>query len=460
MSAAWDFAPDLLALQERPPASMPRVVGGVVVAACALMLAWAAWAKLDIVAVAEGRLVPQSLVKLVQPAEAGVVREILVKEGDTVAQGQLLFRMDPRLSQADSSAFERDVWLKTLSLRRAEAELAEPSSLSLGMLMGDGTLLGDNPGSQARARPDWLPMLASQVLAQYQARRRAHLDAIAQEQNTLEKAQAEDAAARQVLEKLRATLPAYRQSALAYDKLHKEGFVGELAAVEKQREAMEREQDMKAQAATLESLQAAIAQARSRLTALQSSYRADLENERMELQTQLARSKQDLQKSNVRDEFLEIRAPQAGVVKDLGVTTAGAVVQAGTLLMNLVPQGDLLQAEVLLKNEDAGFVVPGQVARIKVAAYPFQKYGLIDAQVLQISADATDPKPGSTQMPLPAQATYKALIAPQAAQLSNYGQRLQAGMMVSAEIQQGQRTVLEYLLSPVQKVRQEAGRER
>jgi HlyD family secretion protein len=456
---AWDFVPDLLALQERPPARMPRVVGGVVVVACGAMLAWAALAKLDIVAVAEGRLVPQSLVKVVQPAEAGVVRDILVKEGDAVTGGQVLFRMDPRLSQADHVAFERDVWLKTLSLRRVDAELAEPSSLSLATLMSESAFQKSAKSATVRPRPDWLPEVAGQVFAQYQARRRAHADALAQEQENLARANAEHAAAVQVLNKLRSTLPAYQQSARAYDKLVKEGFVGELAAVEKNREAVEREQDLKAQAATVESLRAAIGQARGRIASLQSSHRAELENERVDLQTQLSKSEQEVQKAGVRNEFLEIRAQQAGVVKDLGVTTPGAVVQSGALLMNLVPQGDVLQAEVLLKNEDAGFVAAGQSARIKVAAYPFQKYGLMDAEVTQISADATDPKLGNPQAPQTA-LTYKAIVRPTDQQIKAYGQRLQAGMVVSAEIHQGQRTVLEYLLSPVRQVSQEAGRER
>ena len=93
-----DFAPALLAIQERPPAGLPRVVALTVAAAIGLMITWAGFAKLDVVATAEGRLVPSSLVKVVQPAEAGVVADLLVKEGDTVSAGQLLLRLDARSS--------------------------------------------------------------------------------------------------------------------------------------------------------------------------------------------------------------------------------------------------------------------------------------------------------------------------------------------------------------------------
>jgi hemolysin D len=137
------------------------------------------------------------------------------------------------------------------------------------------------------------------------------------------------------------------------------------------------------------------------------------------------------------------------------------VVQAGSLLLNVVPRGEPVQAEVLLSNEDVGFVALGQAAQIKVAAYPFQKYGLLPGKVIHISADASDPRQAQqTQQP---QLSYRALVSLDSQNLqSPNGDKLNLspGMLVAAEIHQGQRTVLEYLLSPVQKVGAEAARER
>src|SRR5213593_709943 len=113
--------------------------------------------------------------------------------------------------------------------------------------------------------------------------------------------------------KLTQTLPSYRQSAEAYRKLVQEGFVGEIAANEKTREATEKEQDLKAQAATVASLSASIAQSEKRLASLRSQYRSQLENERIDTVAQLNRSGQELEKSNVRAGLLEIRAPTAGI---------------------------------------------------------------------------------------------------------------------------------------------------
>lgn len=178
---------------------------------------------------------------------------------------------------------------------------------------------------------------------------------------------------------------------------------------------------------------------------------------------QLNKSGQELEKSNVKAGQLDIRAPNSGVVKDMATTNRGAVVAAGALLMNIVPKEEPLQAEVLLKNEDVGFVAVGQAVKVKVAAYPFQKYGLLDGKVNLVSADSADPKL-QQQQGLPPTLTYRAIVGLDATTLKSAatGERLtlNPGMLMTAEIHQGRRSVLEYLLSPVKKVGQEAARER
>ena len=452
---AYDFAPDLLTLQLSPPSRLPRVVVLGLASLVLCLLAWSFRAELDIVATAQGRLVPVSYTKVVQPAEAGVVSEILVKDGDAVKAGQVLLRLDARLSQNDVQAQGQDVAIKRLTLQRVEAELA-----ALG---GAGSLIGSVEAQAAAFLPQastGSPALAAQVQAQYQARRQSFADALAQETQSLEKARAELLAAEQVLSKLKQILPIYAQSAEAYDKLQKEGFVGEVAANEKRRDWLEKSQDLKAQASTLVSLQATVAQSEKKLAGLRSTYRSQLENERMETQTQLAKSAQELDRSTIRSGLLEIRSPTDGVVEDLAFTSKNAVVQAGALLMNIVPQAEALQAEVLLANDDVGFVVVGQRAQIKIAAFPFTKYGLLEGRVIHVGADASDPKQNNT--PQAAALTYRALVKLDSQSLVASGAvlALGSGMAATAEIHQGKRTVMAYLLSPVLKVRAEAARER
>lgn len=408
-----------------------------------VLLAWALLARLDIVALAPGKLVPVSQVKIVQAAEAGIVREILVVDGTRVEAGQTLIRMDTTLAGVDAGQVARDLALRRITLRAIDA-----------------ALLGENLGARAGDPP----ALFAQVDAQFAARRQALEDSLRQEQQAAARARSERLAAEQVRDKLRATLPVAQQSAESFARLQQEGFVGELMANEKRREAIEREQDLKAQDATLHALDAAMAQAEQRSVQLRSAFRSQLLNERADTQAMVERLRQEQAKLGYRSALLEIRAPHDGIVHNLVTHTTGAVVQAGTALLHVVPTDDALRAEAALANEDVGFVASDQLARIKLAAYPFQKYGLIEGRVVQISADTQEADAaaratGAIAAPL----TYKAVIelATQSLTLPN-GDRLQLapGMAVTAEIHQGHRTVMEYLLSPVRRMAAEAARER
>ena len=122
---AWDFSPEIVKAQERPPSPLPRAFLILLLGLFGAMLAWAFFGQLDMVAVAQGKLVPQSFLKIVQPAESGIVREIVVREGDSVRAGQVLVRMDTQLSQADLRMVEAELVRRDLQLRRIDAELAE-----------------------------------------------------------------------------------------------------------------------------------------------------------------------------------------------------------------------------------------------------------------------------------------------------------------------------------------------
>jgi hemolysin D len=439
---ALDFAPDLLAIQERPPNRLPKMLLQASTGLLALLIVWCYFAELDIIATAEGRLVPVSLTKVVQSAEPGMVTQVKVKDGDLVSEGQVLMRLDARATGAESQALAQDLALRKLTLRRIDAELSDRPFVK-----------GPNDPAE----------LAVQVESQFQARRQAYADSMSQETETLNRSRSELEAAKQTLAKLTRVLPVYLQSAEAFDKLLKEGYVGELAANDRSREALEKEHDLRIQAATVQGLQSAVTQSERRLAALRSQYRAQLADERTETLAALNRVSQEYEKSAVKSEAMEIRAPHSGVVKDLVTTSRGSVVGNGTLLMNIVPQDEPLQAEVLLRNEDVGFTAVGQSAVIKVASFPFQKYGMLEGRVAMISADAMDPMQQQTQGQQVAM-TYRAVVHITKSELRSAvaGGKLvlTPGMLVIAEIHQGRRTVLEYLLSPVQKVAQEAARER
>jgi len=275
------------------------------------------------------------------------------------------------------------------------------------------------------------------------------------------------AAAEQVKRKLEETLPHYREQDKAYEKLVKNGFAGSLMGSDKKRERVEKEQELQTQTFVIESAKASILQSEKKLAQIDSDYRRQLHAERNEIQGQFDKLTQEVTKQAHKQELLELKAPQAGVVKDLATHTTGTVVQPGTVLLTLVPQDEILRAEVWVSNEDIGFVREGQPVKLKFAAFPFQKYGMVEGAVEHVSADASDNNTGNgnTQtdpnrknQPL----VYKALVALKQMSLEMDQQRfmLSAGMQTNAEIRLGDRTVMEYLLSPVRKAWHEAGRER
>jgi hemolysin D len=443
---ALEFAPDILQLQEAPPSPLPRFVMYAVLVLFAILLLWGYFGKLDVVAVAEGKLVPQSYLKIVQPSESGIIQEILVKEGAEVEAGQVLMRMDATLSTADNKTLQTELKQKELQLRRVEAELS-------------GSPL-------KRLDDDPIPLFAP-VEAQYSARRSAYQNALYQEQAVLAKAQQDLAAAEQIEDKLRQTLPHFQEQEQAFNRLVKDGAVTKMMAQEKQNERIEKEQDLRAQSHNVAGLKAAIEQSEKRIAQITSTYRKELQEERITALAEQGKLKQQWEKQRHRHGLLELKAPQAGIIKDLATHTQGTVVSPGTVLMTLVPKDEALQAEVWISNQDVGFIHSGQEVKVKLSAFPFQKYGMVEGKVLSLSADASDlrnqmQEQNSTQHSGMVPLAYRALVELKEQVLVSDKERyrLAPGMQVAAEIRLGDRTVMEYLLSPVQKAFHEAGRER
>jgi hemolysin D len=440
-----EFLPGPLRLVETPPSPLPRRVLYWATALVALAAAWLVFGRLDIVAVASGKLAPRTSLKIVQPSDAGRVAEIAVSEGESVVSGQVLLRLDADVHEAETRALRQELALRVLQLRRIDAELADAPFTRHPADSGD-----------AFARAD----------AQFRANRAAYEDGLAQETAAVARIGQDLRAASAVLAKLERTVPIYQTMANRYSTLQAEGFVSELFALERQRDRIEKEQDQTAQEHAVESLKANLAQAQRRLAQVTSSYRQQLHTERSQATSQRVRLEEELAKQLYRAASVELRAPQAGVIKDLATHTLGTVVSPGTVLLTLVPAGEELQADVMVRNLDVGFVHVGQPARVKVATYPFQKYGILDGAVVHVSPDANEAPAGRRDAPesdaQPAANGYRARVALSAQSLRFESRTLPltSGMQVEAEIRLGERTLLEYILAPVHKAWHDAARER
>ena len=434
------FVPGHLVAEGRLSSPLPRVVLWIVLLLLAALGAWATFGRVDIVASAEGRLVPSSQLKIVQPAEGGVVLDILVREGDAVRAGQVLARMDAQAAQADARTVGAELSMRGLQLRRIDAEL-EGAALSIA---------DDDP-----------PALHAQVEAQRDARVRAYENSLAEERAVIARSRREMQAAAETREKLAAALPHLREQERAFERLAQEGFAGKLMGQQRARERIEAEQDVRAQENKVEGARASIEQAERRMAQITANYRAQLRGERVETESQLSRLRQENEKLAHRTRAAELRAPADGVIKDLATHTPRSVLAPGTVLMTLVPRDEKLVAEVWLPNQDAGFVRAGQAAKLKFAAYPFQKYGMLDGKVLRVSADSSERPAAGPGRPGTGYA-YRAMVELSGTEMQGQDARhaLLPGMQLTAEIRISDRTVLEYLLSPVLKATHEAGRER
>ena len=435
---ADDFSPRILNVVEHPPAPLPGLILRLVTLFMFSLLVWAAFGELDIVARAEGKLIPQTRLKVVQPFEGGRIEKILVHEGQQVKKDQSLLIMDTHLSQSDTQKIVAELNIARLQLRRIDAEL---SISPLERQESD-----DKESFDA-------------VLAQFQSHQQTYQSAMAEQQAALKQAQRQLEAERVILKKLEEILPIQKETEATYIKLGKEGYAAKQLVLEKRQSRIEVEKNLKSQEFVIQSLKAKIQEANEKIHSITATYQQNLYDERAAIRQQLSQLEQEHDKQKYRNTLMELKAPQDGVVIELATHTEGTVIPTGSVVMRLVPLNDPLKAEVYVSNQDIGFIDVGQTVRVKLASYKFQKYGMIDAKVEQISADAIEPKDNGDQAHA---LTYKTLLILDKQQLERDGHvfSLRSGMYVTAEIKLGKRSVLEYLLSPIQKTVSEAGTER
>ncbi|MEX0603959.1 MAG: HlyD family type I secretion periplasmic adaptor subunit [Marinobacter sp.] len=437
-----DFSPKLLSVWREPPSPLPRAMLATLLLLLLGLLLWAFFGRLDIVARAEGTLVPRNRVQIVQPFEGGRVADILVREGERVESGQELMQMDARISKVETGEMIREIAVVNLQLRRVQAELR-----------GEELLLESEDD----------PVLFDQVREQLMANREANRDAVTEQRAAFNRTEAELAGAGEVWEKLQDILPIFRRSEAAYTELAENGAIAALDVLDRRRERIETERDLELQHEHIVALEGQLGEIRARLERIGSEYRQRLLRERNELQDREAKLQAELEAREYRNQLLALVAPRAGVIKNLATHTKGYVVPSGTVLMTITPNDEPLQAEVYIQNQDVGFVKTGQVARLKLAAFPFQRFGTVEGKVSLVSPDSNrNEGDGNASPNNQMQSAYQAILTPVEQHLEKDGERLELrpGMAVVAEIKLGERSVMEYLLSPIRRTLDYAGKER
>lgn len=448
------FLPAALSLQETPVHPAPRRALWVLMAMLAAALAWSWFGQIDVVAVAQGRVVVSDRSKVVQSLEAGVVRAIHVREGDRVAAGQLLIELDPTQARADRLSVAEQA-------QAAHAEAARAEVL-LQALRRSGDLSSPEREPGVADRAPRLPASMPAAAAAGRERAQAQADAewrditarLARLDAEAARRRAEQRTLREAVAKLQALLPLARRREADVLGLAQQGYMASHAGQDRTRERIELELDLATQQARQSEAEAALAEAERGRAAYLAETRRALADRAAKARLEIAQLRQQGAKTAQRESLTRLTAPVAGTVQQLVVHTAGGVVTPAQPLMVVVPEGAEVVAEVVLENKDIGFVHAGQDVAVKVETFSFTRYGTLPGRVQWVSADAVvDDKRG---------AIFPARVLLGTATLNVDGKTvaLVQGMNVTAEVRTGRRRLIDYLLSPVQQAMSESMGER
>ena len=394
------------------------------------LLAWLGLGEVDIVSTAPGRVVPDGRLKVVQAAEAGVIVAIHHSEGQEVRKGDLLFELDPTISESEHRSIHARLDLATFEFARIEAELSGSTPV-----YPDGDRYPDAVALQEQLRV---------------ARESSFKAKIAQAEISVDSARNGLASARAMVSNLE-EIAAYTR-----DQEHKlRPYVGQVVSrfsYESTRQSMlDKENDLATQRAKVIAAQGDLQVGEKRLRLVRDEHRSLLVEEFNEKRRELLLLRAEAQKIDRIRGLKELRSPIGGQIQSVGVTTAGGVVAAAQTLATIVPAGMPLVIDVHLANADAGFVHAGQTVKIKLDAYPFMQYGSLSGVVERISPDSESPA-GSAGSDIAAAspAYYRVRIRTDTHQSGVDPRiRVKPGMTVQADIATGRRRLIQFFIQPL-----------
>ncbi|EPJ48889.1 MAG: HlyD family secretion protein [Osedax symbiont Rs1] len=454
------FLPAALEVQEAPPNPLLRWLSRTLLLLIVIALTWSYFGHINIVASAEGKIIPSSRVKQIQPLEKGMVKTLFVKEGQLVEKGQPLIALDATLNQADTNSLVSEQQRTQLRLAVNQGFLTllhGSTNTSSSQKLSDFNSAKQTLTQQIQKMSWQTPPsntdlqlhqnLLLQQWLQYESQLRSLHSALAQNS-------AEQATVKEVITKLELILPVVNKRLRLLKKMFREKLVAETEYLQSLQEQIQIKQDFAAEKQRLKQLQEMVTDITQQINLHNAQSASAVLMEITEQNRQLAGLTEELIK--VRDSRAKqvIYAPVAGRVQELMVNTIGGIVTEAQQLMLIVPIEQTLEAEVFLENKDIGFVFNGMSAEVKVHTFPFTKYGVIDAVISNVSTDATiDEKKGLIYR-------MQLKLAVNQIQVNNKMVNLVPGMSVTAEVQIGERRIIEFFLAPLLKGKQEALRER
>ena len=435
-----DYATEYVsALHSRVPRTLRVFVTAALMAVVAFV-AWAGWAKLDEVARGEGRVVTSGKNQLLQSLEGGIVKEIFVKTGDKVKRGDVLIRIDDTGFSSNLGEIE----FKQLNLFSQIARLEHETN-------PDMTGEPEFP-EEVRQRA---PALVESELRLFRARRQSlkvQLQILAER---VEQKSRELQETRTNLVRLQTTLKLALEEEALKKPLALSGVVPKTDVIRLQREIADLRGQIGVSENSVPRIEAGIREAKAQVSEQKLRYLQEAEVELGQRSAEQAILEETIRSARDKVNRTDVKAPVDGVVNALNVNTVGGVVRAGEILAEIVPLEESLRVEVRVRPSDIAFVHPDQTALVKITAYDFSIFGGLEGRVEKISPDSAVDE--TTR-----EVYYTVTVKTLSNQLAVRNQNLSIfpGMVASVDILTGKKSVLDYLLKPINKAKSEALRER
>ncbi|MFN3627668.1 MAG: HlyD family type I secretion periplasmic adaptor subunit [Parvibaculum sp.] len=454
-----EFYPAALEIMERPPSPTGRAVGATIIGFFVVALIWASVGTVDVVAIAPGRIVPTGRTKIIQPLEAGVVNAIYVRDGQHVRAGDVLVKIDSTITAAERDRLQQELVIARLDMARLKAAAALDSN-------ADDVFL---PPVEASAEQIHT---ARAVLLQQR-------DAIAAKVGGLDKQIAQQEgnqrAVEQTIRKIEQSLPFLSERARIRRDLARKGYSSKIDNLTAQQDLSEHQSELRVQKARLTEASSAVQSLMEQRRGAEAEYQRALMSDLAIAEQKAMTAQEQLKQAEQKYKLQTLTAPVDGTVQQLAVHTEGGVVTPAQALLVIVPAGSSLEIEAMVSNRDIGFVTAGQEAQVKIDTFNFTRYGTLSGRVVSVSRDAIERRVALAQAgavageetngksePRGQEYVYAARVELEKGTMSIDGRDvpLHAGMAVTAEIRTSTRTVMDYLLSPLQARAHQAMRER
>jgi hemolysin D len=483
-----EFLPAALEILETPPSPLPVAMMLTICGIVFLALVWSFFGRLDVHAVAPGKIETAGHAKVIQPLDPRKVLAIHVKEGDRVKALDLLVEFDPQEAAADERAAADAMYAA-----RAEEQRRR---FAAEAIRSERAILESTPANDADIRAPLLTLLSgadekvrfdADMPEYFRIRERgvlrAELTQLGDVLANIDKQMAQKMATRQRLNMSIAFQMTLIETLTQRVSTRQQAIdlqVGTKINLYDAKEQLERSQAaLASDQGQLIETEAALRELQSQKTKALSQFIADNENRGAEAARKADEAQQNRSKAQARLARTRLYAPTDGVVQQLALTTVGQVVTTGQQLMVVTPHGGQLQVEALLSNIDVGFVHVGQTAVVKVDAFPFTRFGVLRGKIVSVAAEAIDEQAakrllanaasganaGASQ-PSSAPGQPNVFVFPVIIELDDTTIKagdtiipVVPGMTVTAEVRTHRRRVIDYFLSPIAKMSSEAFRE-